>query len=176
MVPLPATRSHIQCSRSPVWTEFLFYRDLGYSLPATTPPATQFSDIVAGRGPVCQALDVVGGAGGVRIIKDLLLFSCDRFVSGNSEFLGQIVRWIDGDTCLVDVRAFDVTHHLRVRLARCDAPPVDTPAGLQALATMQRVAPPGTQVRVLVRDRDRYYRLVADLVTADGRSLSDLVG
>lgn len=96
-------------------------------------------------------------------------------MAGNDQFLGQVTRWIDGDTVLVDVRVFDVTHHLRVRLARCDAPPVDTPAGLQALATMQRAAPPGTTVRVVARDRDRYQRIIADLILPDGRSAADLV-
>lgn len=93
---------------------------------------------------------------------------------GNTEFRGRIIRWIDGDTVLVDCRILDCTHHLRVRLARCDAPPIDTPEGLRALSAMQRAAPPGTECVVHAVDRDRYQRIVAS-VQVGGRDLSDLV-
>jgi endonuclease YncB( thermonuclease family) len=103
-----------------------------------------------------------------------------RFVAGNdpmagkwsATFQGTVRRWIDGDTVDVDISFTWVTIHARLRLARVDAAELATSEGLRALAEMQKAFPPGSVVTVHVYDRDRYQRLLGDILL-DGRSASE---
>lgn len=88
----------------------------------------------------------------------------------SATFQGTVRRWLDGDTCDVDISFAFVTVHARIRLARVDAPRVETSEGLRALSEMQRAFPPGSTVTVHVYDRDRYQRLLGDLVVGDRRA------
>jgi hypothetical protein len=96
------------------------------------------------------------------------------FVAGrwSATFQGTLVRWVDGDTADVDISFTWVTIHARLRLARVNAAELVTSEGLRALSEMQKAFPPGSVVTVHVYDRDRYQRLLGDILL-DGRSASE---
>jgi endonuclease YncB( thermonuclease family) len=96
------------------------------------------------------------------------------FMAGkwSATFQGVVRRWIDGDTVDVDISFTWVTIHARLRLARVDAAEIVTQDGLKALAEMQKAFPPGSTVTVHVYDRDRYQRLLGDILL-NGRSASE---
>jgi len=110
-------------------------------------------------------------AGLPQYVVDVSPWEILSFVAGkwSATFQGTVRRWIDGDTVDVDISFTWVTIHARLRLARVDAAEIVTTEGLQALSEMQKAFPPGSVVTVHVYDRDRYQRLLGDIVF-DGRS------
>ncbi len=82
-------------------------------------------------------------------------------------------RWVDADTVdlLVDL-GFRVFVHLRVRLARVDAPERAEPAHVAALEHVSGLAPAGASVLLSSQHGDRYGRWVGEIETAAGANLS----
>jgi endonuclease YncB( thermonuclease family) len=75
-----------------------------------------------------------------------------------------IDRVIDGDT--VDVLSdlgFGVSYKIRLRLARIDAPEVDTPEGKRVKQLMIDALPKGTACIISTAKGDKYGRRVAEL-------------
>lgn len=83
-------------------------------------------------------------------------------------FTAKVVGVTDGDTITVLTAA---RRQVKVRLHGIDAPESHQDYGTRSKQfTSERVF--GKSVRVKVRDTDRYGRSVAEIVTADGRSLN----
>lgn len=83
------------------------------------------------------------------------------------EIVGQVVHVADGDTLTVLV---DQTEH-KIRLHGIDCPEKKQPFGQRAKQfTLEQAA--GKTVTVRVSDRDRYGRLVGEVILPDGRSLN----
>jgi endonuclease YncB( thermonuclease family) len=108
------------------------------------------------------------------VVGDVSAWEILSFVAGkwSATFQGTIRRWLDGDTVDVDIDFTWVTIHARLRLARVDAAEISTADGLKAFSEMQKAFPPGSVVTVHVYDRDRYQRLLGDILL-DGRSASE---
>ena len=71
-----------------------------------------------------------------------------------------VVRILDGDTIITRENG----QEQRVRLACIDAPEMkDEPYGLQSKQALVGMIPPGTEVRLEVKGKDRYGRTVAEL-------------
>jgi endonuclease YncB( thermonuclease family) len=83
---------------------------------------------------------------------------------------GTVVEVRDGDTIELDVGAGTVA----VRLHGVDSPESDQPFGAQA-ARFSRHRALGKDVRVQVVDRDRYGRLVGEVLLPEGDSLNELL-
>jgi len=80
---------------------------------------------------------------------------------------GKVVRVTDGDT----LEIFKGRKTYRIRLAEVDCPEKKQPFGSRAKQfTSQMVF--GKQVRAVVQTKDRYGRLVAEVLLADGRSVN----
>lgn len=88
-------------------------------------------------------------------------------ISAAAQFSGTVVRVVDGDT--LDV--LRPGRAVRVRLADIDCPEASQAYGRAAKRAAADLAF-GASVTVLVRDRDRYGRLVGEVLLADGRSLN----
>jgi len=108
------------------------------------------------------------------VVENISAWEILSFMAGkwSATFQGTVRRWIDGDTVDLDISFTWVTIHARLRLARVDAAEIATADGLKALSEMQRAFPPGSTVTVHVYDRDRYQRLLGDIIL-DGRSASE---
>jgi micrococcal nuclease len=73
-------------------------------------------------------------------------------------------RVIDGDT--VDVLAdlgFGISHKIRLRLARVDAPETDTPDGKRVKQLVMDTLPKGTSCLITTAKGDKYGRWIAEL-------------
>lgn len=97
------------------------------------------------------------------------------------EYKAKVLRWIDGDTLLVEVDlGFYVKKEEKVRLARINAPELtaDVPYQLRlaksARAKAKKFCPEGSLVVLQAQKerRDRYARYLAEVVH-DGENLSD---
>ena len=85
-----------------------------------------------------------------------------------AEFAGKVVGVSDGDTMTV---LCDRTQ-VRIRLYGIDCPETGQDFGFRAKQFTAELAF-GQVVKVVPRDRDRYGRIVADVVLPDGRVLNE---
>ena len=98
-----------------------------------------------------------------------LFLSCFAIASPSvAEFAGKVVGVSDGDTMTV---LRDQTQ-VRIRLYGIDCPETGQDFGSRAKQFTADLAF-GKVVKVVPRDRDRYGRIVADVVLPDGRVLND---
>ena len=79
-----------------------------------------------------------------------------------------LVRWVDGDTAVIDLdRAFNTLRvGARVRMAKINCPERFTDAGKEATAFVNALCPPGSQV-LLYSHRDstgKYGRIEGEIV------------
>jgi len=90
------------------------------------------------------------------------------------EYRAKVVKVVDADTLdvVIDL-GFKISHELRLRVARIDAPEIGTPAGKAARDYVAGLLPPGAQVTVKTGKGDRYGRWIAEVATGDGINLSD---
>ena len=97
------------------------------------------------------------------------------------KYNAKIVRWVDGDTVIVDIDlGFYVTRQERIRLSRIDAPELNSKVAYQvrkakgARAKAKKFAPEGSQV-VLTTSKssiDRYSRYIGE-ISFNGKNVSD---
>ena len=96
-------------------------------------------------------------------------------------YTAKIVRWVDGDTVIVDIDlGFRVTRQERLRLARINAPELNSAVPFQvrkakhARATAKKLAPEGNLVTIKTSKNkiDRYARYIAE-VEYNGVNVSD---
>lgn len=85
----------------------------------------------------------------------------------DSDFKGRVVGVVDGDTLDVLVEKRSV----RVRLSGIDCPEKSQPFGMRAKQAAAALCF-GSSVTVHPKDKDRYGRLVAEVILADGRNLN----
>jgi micrococcal nuclease len=87
-------------------------------------------------------------------------------------YTAKIVRWVDGDTVIVDIDlGFRVTRQERLRLARINAPELNSAIPFQvrkakhARATAKKFAPEGDWVTIKTSKNkiDRYARYIAEV-------------
>lgn len=83
------------------------------------------------------------------------------------QFAGKVVAITDGDT----LKVLRTGTEVRVRLHGIDAPERRQPFGTRARQFAGNLAF-GKTVTIIVRDRDRYRRLVVEVILPDGRSLN----
>jgi len=97
------------------------------------------------------------------------------------EYKAEVLRWIDGDTLLVEVDlGFYVKKVEKVRLARIDAPEMDSEVAYQirkaksARSKAKKFCPEGAMITLKTEkaERDRYARYIGE-VFCDGKNLSD---
>lgn len=84
-----------------------------------------------------------------------------------ASFSGRVVRVLDGDT----LEVLEGTTPRRVRLHGVDCPERNQPYGSRARQFTAELAF-GRTVTVVIRDRDRYGRLVGEVLLPDGRNLN----
>ncbi|NOQ26247.1 MAG: hypothetical protein GQ564_12860 [Bacteroidales bacterium] len=84
-----------------------------------------------------------------------------------------IVRWIDGDTVLLDIDlGFYITRQERIRLARINAPELNSKIPFQvrkakhARAVLNKFCPSGSVVSITTskNKKDMYARYIAELI------------
>ena len=90
------------------------------------------------------------------------------FIAQAGEFSGQVVGIQDGDTLTVRLENDGIT---KVRLWGIDAPEKRQPYSKAAKHYLSAIAF-GKKVDLLVRDQDRYGRIVAEVILPDGRNAS----
>jgi endonuclease YncB( thermonuclease family) len=83
------------------------------------------------------------------------------------EFVGKVVAITDGDT----LKVLRAGTEVRVRLHGIDAPESLQPFGRRAQQFVGDLTF-GKMVTIIVRDHDRYRRLVVEVILPDGRSLN----
>jgi micrococcal nuclease len=84
-----------------------------------------------------------------------------------ASFSGRVVRVLDGDT----LEVLEAATPRRVRLHGVDCPERNQPYGARARQFTAQLAF-GRTVTVVIRDRDRYGRLVGEVLLPDGRNLN----
>lgn len=75
-----------------------------------------------------------------------------------------MVRWVDGDTCDVDVDlGFRIRHGMRLRLLGIDTPERGQPGFTEATVFAASAAPPGAELRIrtYLDAADKYGRFLA---------------
>jgi endonuclease YncB( thermonuclease family) len=87
--------------------------------------------------------------------------------SAAASFSGRVVRVLDGDT----LEVLEGATPRRVRLHGVDCPERNQPYGSRARQFTAQLAF-GRTVTVVIRDRDRYGRLVGEVLLPDGRNLN----
>lgn len=85
----------------------------------------------------------------------------------NREFSGEVVGVTDGDT----IKVLEHNREIRIRLAEIDCPESSQDFGQKAKQFTSELAF-GKDVKLLVKDMDRYGRTVAEVILPDGRSLN----
>ena len=83
------------------------------------------------------------------------------------EFSGKVIEIIDGDT----IEVLENNNPVRIRLAEIDCPESHQDFGQKAKTFTSELAF-DKNVKVLVKDIDRYGRTVAEIILPDGRSLN----
>lgn len=106
--------------------------------------------------------------GPVRAALVPLVFAVSLSAGDGSCNGGKVVGVQDGDTLTV---LCDARENRRIRLAGIDAPEKGQPYYRRARQFLSRMAF-GQQVRLRVRERDRYGRLVAEVILPGGQSLN----
>lgn len=94
----------------------------------------------------------------------------------------QVMAWLDGDTCKLDVDlGFGLHHVLTVRVAGINAPelhsrdPVEKAAGREARAHAEQLAPTGCFVLAQTaknRDQEKFGRWLATITLDDGKDFA----
>jgi endonuclease YncB( thermonuclease family) len=88
----------------------------------------------------------------------------------------EVLEIIDADTIKVFVDlGFNVFTRLKVRVAGCDAPEINTVPGLAAKNFTQQLLQPGAIITLNSKRLDLYGRAEAIVTLADGRDLSTLL-
>jgi endonuclease YncB( thermonuclease family) len=88
----------------------------------------------------------------------------------------EVLEIVDGDTIKVFVDlGFNIFTRLKVRVAGCDAPEINTAAGLAARNFTAQLLQPGAVVTLNSKRLDLYGRAEAIVTLPDGRDLSDLL-
>lgn len=103
----------------------------------------------------------------VLVVAALLAFSSCRGPSGRAPFEARVVGVSDGDTLTV-LRG---SEQVRIRLNGIDCPERGQPFGARAKQLASELAF-GQTVKVIPGRKDRYGRVVADVVLPDGRVLN----
>jgi endonuclease YncB( thermonuclease family) len=90
------------------------------------------------------------------------------------QFPAVIDRVVDGDSLEVHVlqSAGRVEHGVNVRLEGCNAIELKAEFGREARTYLAALAPPGTAIMLLHRKREKFGRLLARAILADGTDLS----
>lgn len=92
-------------------------------------------------------------------------------------YKGEIVRVVDGDTCILDLdmgmRIWQ--KHVRVRIAKIDAPELSTAEGKAAKTYIEGMVSIGQSVVVTSHAFDKYGRLLASISWADGLDWANLM-
>ncbi len=90
------------------------------------------------------------------------------------QFPAVIDRIVDGDSLEVHVLrgADDVDHGVNVRLEGMNAIELKAQFGREAQGYLAALAPPGTAIMLLHRRREKFGRLLARALLADGTDLS----
>ena len=88
-----------------------------------------------------------------------------------------VIRVIDADSFVADL---DLGWDLRlsprtVRVARIDAPELDTAAGKVARDRARQLLPVGAEVVLLSHSLDKYGRALAEVTLPDGRDYADVM-
>ncbi len=91
------------------------------------------------------------------------------------QFPAVIDRVVDGDSLEVHVLrgADEVVHGVNVRLEGMNAIELRDQFGREAQGYLAALAPPGTPIMLLHRRREKFGRLLARVVLADGTDLSN---
>ena len=101
---------------------------------------------------------------GMRFVFVILVF----FIScGSKEQKGLVVKVVDGDT-------FDMKYgneKIRIRLYGIDAPERGQPFNMKAKEFIAELIA-GKEVRVVIRNKDRYGRFVGDVYLRDGKHIN----
>lgn len=86
-----------------------------------------------------------------------------------------VVRWVDGDTCYLDVALpFGLTARMDFRLFGIDTPERGFRGWAEASGMSRHLAPAGALVSVRTfKDPDKYGRYLAVVGTSDGRVVND---
>lgn len=86
-----------------------------------------------------------------------------------------VKRWVDGDT--VYLTAIDLGFYIKLdsldfRLARINTPEKGQPGYDEAIAEVNRLAPPGTKLSIECLGKDKYGRWLAELTTPEGININ----
>lgn len=88
-----------------------------------------------------------------------------------------IVRWIDGDTVVVDVDCWPgiIADNEHIRIVDYDAPERGKEGSAQAFARANELAPPGARVIVTLSSahKQSFARKIGDIVLNDGTTVGD---
>lgn len=89
----------------------------------------------------------------------------------------RVVRWIDGDTLVVDIDLGWGTwrHDAHVRLLDIDTPERGESGYGEAKVRALDLCPPGTVVKLTSRKLDSFGRTLASLTLSDGRDLAEVL-
>ncbi len=114
-------------------------------------------------------------------IKQTLFYICLGYICSMYNYKAKVVRWIDGDTVLLDIDlGFYVTRQERVRLARINAPelndavPYKVRLAKHARSVARQFCPVGSMVTVTTskNKRDMYARFIGEIIY-NGKNISD---
>lgn len=83
---------------------------------------------------------------------------------------GKVIRVSDGDT----IRVQTTTEELKIRLFGIDCPEKDQPYGKEAQQRVYQLAF-GKNVKVVQKSKDRYGRVVAEIMLPNGQNLNELL-
>jgi micrococcal nuclease len=98
-------------------------------------------------------------------------------------YKARVVRWIDGDTVLLDIDlGFYITRRERIRLARINAPELNSPKpyhvrmAKHARSVARQFCPVGSAVTITTskNKRDLYARYIAEIIY-NGQNVSDFL-
>ncbi len=90
--------------------------------------------------------------------------------------LGEVKRWVDGDTVDVDVDlGFKVWSQQRFRLAHINTPEKKMPGYQEAIERVNQIAPSGSKVIINCLGYDRYGRWIAEITTMDSKNVNQIL-
>jgi micrococcal nuclease len=89
-------------------------------------------------------------------------------------YYAKVAKVVDGDTLDLDVDlGFRITHRIRVRLARVDAPEMSTDLGKELKKRMMDEFAGSPDVTIRTNKGDKYGRWIAEVEVVGGPNLSD---